>query len=576
MLTAEPKAYGSNWYAAHRVESPARARLTAELDVDVCVIGAGLAGLTVAREVARLGWSVAVLEAQSVAWSASGRNTGVVLPGFGVSPDALIERVGLDQAKALWKRSEAGVEYVRNAAREMPGAALVEGGWLHVSKTDDTRTMAHEAALLAGEFGVAVEPWPADRVREALHSPRYFHALHYPRGFCLHPLNYALGLAAAAEAAGARIFEDTPVVEIDPAGVRKRVITRHSRVRAGHVVLAGNVHMAELVPQFANTLTPIFNTVVITAPLGDELQKAVSYPGAVSDTVLTAHHHRVVDGRRLMWSGRSSVLLGKPQRQADALIRQIRRTYPALRAVKAEHAWIGVAGQTVHGMPQIGEITPGLWLLGGFGGHGLSTTAMGGEMLARAIVEGDQSWQMFSPFALVWAGGRFGRIAQQVAGWSQRCRETIGAMLARRRDGNRRQVEAARVAEPAPAVSPPVVPDTVPDTPRPPEPAVEPVARFITPATESEPAAVTERAAPSIPEGQSGGAAPPLPDEQAAPAAPRGRKRGPRKKQAGAPQTTLKDLSQQIIENDTAPADPAPREPDGPGAPQPPPLDKKI
>ena len=64
MLTAEPKAYGSNWYAATRVESPARPRLTVELDVDVCVIGAGLAGLTAAREVARLGWSVVVLEAQ--------------------------------------------------------------------------------------------------------------------------------------------------------------------------------------------------------------------------------------------------------------------------------------------------------------------------------------------------------------------------------------------------------------------------------------------------------------------------------------------------------------------------------
>src|SRR5712671_1504979 len=454
MLTAEPKAYGSNWHAATRVEGPARTRLTVELDVDLCIIGAGLAGLTVAREVARHGWSVVVLEAKSVAWSASGRNTGVVLPGFSVGADALIERAGLAQAKALWVRSAAGAEYVRNAARDMPGAALSETGWLHVSKTDDIRALAHEAALMAGEFGATVEPWPADRVREALRSPRYFHGLHYPSGFSLHPLNYALGLAAAAEAAGARIFEDTPVLEIDPAGVRKRVVTSDSRVRAAHVVLAGNVHMTELVPKFAKTLLPVFTSVIVTAPLGDARHEAIGFPGAVSDEAeLIGHHHRVVDGR-LMWSGRSMVRLGKPQHEANALIRRIRRTYPALRGVTAEQAWIGVAGHTVHGMPQIGEITPGLWLLGGFGGHGLAATAMGGEMLARAIVDNDRAWQMFSPFALVWAGGALGRTAQQVSGWSHDAREMFQGVLARTRDAGRRRAAAA-----AAAASPPIVPD---------------------------------------------------------------------------------------------------------------------
>ncbi len=437
MLTAAPKAYGSNWHASTRVEGPARGRLTVELDVDVCVVGAGLAGLTVAREVARLGWSVAVLEAQSVAWSASGRNAGVVVPGFAISADTLIERVGLAQAKALWARSAAGAEYVRKAARNMPDVALSENGWLHVSNTDDTRRLAHEAALLAGEFGEAVESWPAERVRETLHSPRYFHGLHYPRGFCLHPLNYALGLAAAAEAAGVRIFEDTPVQEIDPAGVRKRIVTGHSRVRAGHVVLAGNAHLAELAPQFAKTLLPVFSSVVVTNPIGDELQEAIRYPGAVSDSTVAGHHHRVVDSSRLMWSGRSSVRLGSPQRHGAALIRRIRRTYPALRGVNAEYAWTGVAGHTVHGMPQIGEVSPGLWLLGGFGGHGLNTTAMAGELIARAIVDGDPAWQMFKPFALVWAGGGFGRAAQQVSEWSRRSRDMVGGLLARRREARR-------------------------------------------------------------------------------------------------------------------------------------------
>jgi hypothetical protein len=268
------------------------------------------------------------------------------------------------------------------------------------------------------------------------------------------------------------------VLEIDPAGVRKRVVTADSRIRAAHVVLAGGVHMNELAPQFTETLLPVFDTAVITAPLGDELAEAIRYPGAVSDEVDPAgHHYRVIDGRRLMWCGQSAVQLGNPHRQGDALLREIRQTYPALSGVKAEHAWIGVAGRTVHGMPQIGEITPGLWLLNGFGGHGLNTTAMGGEMLARAIVHNDRAWEMFSAFPLVWAGGAFGRAAQRVAGWSQQLHETIGGMLAQRRAParpRREPVVAADAVLPEPVLEPAAA-------------SVEPVAMPVPPPAFTEP-----------------------------------------------------------------------------------------
>ena len=148
-------------------------------------------------------------------------------------------------------------------------------------------------------------------------------------------------------------------------------------------------------------------------------------------------------------------------RSFAGLGRPIRR----FRGVTAEQAWIGVAGHTVHGMPQIGESTPGLWLLGGFGGHGLAATAMGGEMLARAIVDNDRAGQMFSPFALVWAGGALGRTVRQVSGWSHHAREMIEGVLARTRDARRRRAAAAKVAAEAAAaaVAPfPVVPDEPP------------------------------------------------------------------------------------------------------------------
>ena len=203
----------------------------------------------------------------------------------------------------------------------------------------------------------------AEQVREQLRSPLYFNGLHYPRGFSIHSLNYALGLAAAAERDGARIYENTAALEIDPAGVRKRVTTKDARVRAHHVVLAGNIHLANLMPQFAKTLLPVHTYVIVTAPLGKALHEAIRFPGAVSDTDLADNHYCVVEGDRLMWSGRSTVWRGKPQDYVETLLGQIRRTFPQLKDVKAEYAWTGLLGNTVHRMPQIGEITPGLWLL---------------------------------------------------------------------------------------------------------------------------------------------------------------------------------------------------------------------
>src|SRR6185295_18451006 len=123
---SEPAAYTPTWYTATMVPT-ARGPLTFDLNVDVCVIGAGLAGLTAAREIARRGWSVAVLETDRVAGNASGRNDGFVLPGFAESMERVISRVGIEHAKALWDLSEMGLRYVRTTIAEarMPGVAPI-------------------------------------------------------------------------------------------------------------------------------------------------------------------------------------------------------------------------------------------------------------------------------------------------------------------------------------------------------------------------------------------------------------------------------------------------------------------
>lgn len=431
---SQSAAYGTNWYAATMAARPERTRLTFDLDADVCVIGAGLAGLTAAREIAQAGWSVVVLEGNRVGWAASGRNTGFVLPGYGEDIGRMIERIGLDHARELWALADRGLDYVRKTIADtgMPGVEPVPG-WLQVSKTDNGGELSARADLLR-KLGVDVDLWPVSRVRETLPSRDYFNALHFPRAFHIHPLNYAFGLARAAEDAGARIFEDTPALALDPAGVRKRITTPSARLRASHVVLAGNIHLGSLMPQLASTLMPLSSYVMVTEPLGARLHETLRFYGAVSDTERADNHYRIVGGDRLMWAGRLTAWQANPRLFARGLIGDIKRTFPQLGDVDIAHLWSGTLGRSIHRMPQIGELNRGVWVASGFGGHGLNTTAMAGELVARGIVDGDQTWRLFAPYELVWAGGLLGRAAMQAFYWGSRPVAKIATGLARYRE----------------------------------------------------------------------------------------------------------------------------------------------
>ncbi len=443
MSESDIKAYGQSWYAATKVDAPLRPALHVDLDIDVCVIGGGLAGLTAARELARSGWSVVLLEANRLAAGASGRNTGFVLPGFACDADEIIARVGFERTKSLWALSQAGVDYVRNAIDDEVAVGIApQDGWVYVSKVDNGDEFVALVRLL-DDLGCEIESWPTERTRAILRSERYYHAVHYVKAVSIHPLNYALSLAAAAERDGARIFEQTPALSIDPAGVRKRIVTPGAKLRANHVVLAGNVAIGGLLPQIAATLVPITTYIVTTAPLGARLHDAIAYRGAVSDTELADNHYRIVGDDRLMLSGRSTAWARNPRRYLRALRGDIKKTYPQLGDVDIDYVWSGTLGNTVHRMPQIGELGPGVWLASGFGGQGLNTTAMAGNLIARAIVDGDQTWREFTPFELVWAGGIAGRVAVQARNWIKRVRDAMAERKSHARELALRQARAA-------------------------------------------------------------------------------------------------------------------------------------
>ena len=459
---------------------PERSRLSFDLDADICVIGAGLAGLTVALEAARLGASVTVLEGRHVGWNASGHQLGTVMPGYGLSIGELIARVGFEDARELWSLSKQGAELVRaNAAEElMPGMVLSEGA-LEVSNVDVGDQLISRLQMLSEDFETEVEGWQVDRVRAELKTGRYFHGIYYPRAFQIDGRQYIHGLAALARRAGARIFEDTPVVSIDSSGIRKRIVTPSARLRAAHIVLAGNIHLGAPLRRLSETLLPVSRYAAVTAPLGPRLAEAITFQGSVMDSD-GVDQFRIVDGDRLMWASPETTWAARPERFAGAIARRIRTIFPQLGNVEIAETFGGAVGQTVHGMPQIGQLRRGLWVASGFGRQGLNTSAIAGQLIARSILWGDERWRLFSPFELVWAGGPTGRVAGHLVGlWGRGSSAAAGA-LARYRERARvqenirevRRLEANRQA----GTRPPSRPRPPPGRPRPERPTPPPVA----------------------------------------------------------------------------------------------------
>ncbi len=435
-------------------DMPGHQRLSFDLDVDICIVGAGLAGLTVGLEAARLGASVAVLEGRRVGWNASGHQLGTVMPGYGLPIGELIARIGLEDARELWSLSKQGAEYVRSLATEqsIPGIALSEGA-LEVSNVDVGDQLISRLQTLGEDFETEVEGWQVDRVRQELKTEHYFHGVYYPKAFQIDGRKYVHGLAALARRAGARIFEDTPVVSIDPSGIRKRIVTPSARLRASHIVLAGNIHLGAPLRRLSETLLPVWRYAGVTAPLGERLAEAMTFGGSVTDSD-GIDHFRIVDGERLMWSSPETTWAARPERFAGAIARRIQTIFPQLGRVVIAETWGGAVGQTVHGMPQIGQLRKGLWVTSGFGRRGLNTSAMAGQLIARSILWGDERWRLFSPFELVWAGGTTGRVAGHLIGMWERGSSAAAGALARYRErarlreriGEARRVEANRVA----------------------------------------------------------------------------------------------------------------------------------
>jgi gamma-glutamylputrescine oxidase len=374
-------------YSATADPAPARAALAGTHSCDVCVIGGGIAGTSTALHLAERGFDVILLEAQQIGWGASGRSGAQVLPGVAASQETLDKLIGVDDAHKVWDVSVAAVRLVRELiARHGIDGEFVAGHMLTAVKPrHDVQLRAYVEELQRRYAYDGIRYMPAAEVRSVVASTRYRGALYDANAGHLHPLKYTLGLAAAAERHGVRIFEHTHAVDFT-GRAPVRVRTAVGEVRCRQLVLCGNVYLGPTAPQLRARIMAVGTCIVATEPLGAaRAQALITNNAAVADMNWVLDYFRRSADQRLLFGGRVTYAGFDPDRIAAATRVRMTRVFPQLRDVKVQFAWGGEVAITRNRTPDFGRLNPDVYYLQGFSGHGIALAGMAGKLVSEAI-----------------------------------------------------------------------------------------------------------------------------------------------------------------------------------------------
>jgi glycine/D-amino acid oxidase-like deaminating enzyme len=359
---------------------------------DVVVIGGGYTGVNAARELARRGIAVTLLEANTLGWGASTRNGGIVHAGYKWSAGELIERYGQETGRALYQETLDSYELVGALIRdEAIECEFRECGHLELAFAPShvpELTHAHESLAKVGVDSTVV---PREAVRDEIGSDAYFGALAVPRSGLLHPGRYFAGLAAAADRAGADLHEGVRARSIRRDGERRFVVeTTGGRITARDVVVATNGYTDGVAPSLRRRIIPIGSYIIATEPLPEELARELSPKGrSFFDTKNFLYYWHVSADRRMVFGGRASFLPTSIDHTAEILWRGLIEVHPQLAGHRIEYAWGGNVGFTFDRMPHVGRTRDGVTYAMGCCGTGVALMTYLGTRLGTWLAGGE-------------------------------------------------------------------------------------------------------------------------------------------------------------------------------------------
>jgi gamma-glutamylputrescine oxidase len=390
-----------SYYAATAHPHPRYPALKGTEAVDVCVVGAGLTGISAALELAGKGYSVALLEAGQVAWAASGRSGGQAIHGFAAGMDMIAAQLGKADARKLWDISIEGIDLIRQRIRDFKIDCDWQDGWVWAAVKDRQIAYLEDSARqMRQDYGYDTTVLQGAAMRACIDSPRYKALLVDPRGGHLHPLNYSLALADAAAARGVQIYEASRATRIEyptMASGSPIVHTEHGNVRCSHVILAGNCYLGDTARSISARIMPVGTYIIATEPLDPALMKQLlPQRHAICDANFVLDYFRPSADHRMLFGGRVSYTTRTPSNLAESMRQRMLKVFPQLASARVSHCWGGFVDITMNRAPDFGRISRNVYYAQGFSGHGIALTGIAGKLMAEAVAGSAERFDLFA------------------------------------------------------------------------------------------------------------------------------------------------------------------------------------
>ena len=396
-----PSYYAASTATSATLEAATRTHretLRGEHRVDVAVVGGGIAGCSAALHLAKRGYRVALLEAHVVGYGASGRSGGQTIFGLAASQKSLIAQVGRDDARRLFDLSIEALDLTQSLIREHAIDCDYHANHVHVAvKPRHLRELDDWARELHEDYGYpSARLLNRDALQEHVRTERYLGGLIDSRSGHLHPLKFTQGVAHAAEAAGADIFEKSQVLRYED-GPEVTVHTAHGTVRCAHLVLCGNAYIGAVAPALSRRILGVGTYIIATEPLGEERIRALlPSNAAIADINWILDYFRSSADHRLLFGGRVSYSAVQPRRLAGSMRKRMLRIFPSLADIKVAYAWGGYLDITMSRAPDFGRLAPNVFYTQGFSGHGMSLTGLAGKLVAEAVAGTAERFDVFA------------------------------------------------------------------------------------------------------------------------------------------------------------------------------------